>query len=326
MEVIRKLAEYLILNGYGLNSSGLYKGRAGISLALFETARQLQSEELEEAAYMLLEQALLTRMKDISFGSGLSGIAYTLHFLIRHKFVEADFDDVFGEQMRYIVESLTTICNDRKSVYTYIGWVKICHLFQYYKNQDAEQALSKICNMLLSLYEDKWRDIEDNPLGHHSIDKVTQEWRYMLSAVCESSFYHPCQSFFEPFIRLYTRGRIKYDTVLFEYLFKIAARENRTVLMDFVLTYTQREKVCTPFPVEGRELVRVMSEGQSSLSSIGQFFNEEPLAQNWDEMENHVNRYIVNSRTRLGLQGGISWLLLLMVYAYSINQKGSVCS
>ena len=33
-----------------------------------------------------------------------------------------------------------------------------------------------------------------------------------------------------------------------------------------------------------------------------------------DEMEDVINRFVANGSTRLGLQGGIAWLLLLMVY------------
>ena len=316
MMVMRKLAEYLVMNGYGLNSSGLYKGRAGISLALFETARLLQSEELEDAAYMLLEQALLTKTKDISFGNGLSGIAYALHFLIRHKFVEADFDDVFGEQMADIVEGLVAICDDCKSVYSHIGWVKFCHLFQHYKNQDAELALSNICNMFLSLYADKWTHIEDKPLGRHSVEKVMQEWKYILSAVCGSSFYHPELSFFEPFIRLYGKGIVKYDDVLFGYLHQIAVREEFAALRDFVAVHIRSVVGSRSifFPADRRELSDVMSGGREDLLTAGQFFGRKALAQDWDEMEDAINRFVANGSTRLGLQGGIAWLLLLMVY------------
>ena len=48
---IRKLVDYISLNACSVNSSGLYNGKSGISLALFETAKCLQDTEIEDKAF-----------------------------------------------------------------------------------------------------------------------------------------------------------------------------------------------------------------------------------------------------------------------------------
>jgi hypothetical protein len=100
---IRKLIDYTLLNACSINSSGLYNGKAGIALALFEAARYLQDEYIEEQAFDLLQEALVNKTEDISFESGLSGIGYVLLYLIENEFIEADFDELFEEQLEKIL-------------------------------------------------------------------------------------------------------------------------------------------------------------------------------------------------------------------------------
>lgn len=97
-DIIQKLATYILLNAYSNNSSGLYNGRAGHSLALFEVSRFLHDEYLEDHAFELMQEALVCKSNDISFENGLSGIGYTLQYLIDNQFIDADFNIFFGDQ------------------------------------------------------------------------------------------------------------------------------------------------------------------------------------------------------------------------------------
>ncbi|MFT4073153.1 MAG: hypothetical protein QM654_14665 [Dysgonamonadaceae bacterium] len=101
-----KLIDYVLFNSCSLSSCGLYNGKAGISLCLFETARYLQDEYLEEQAYKLLQESLLAGNEDVGFENGLAGIGYVLLYLIRHEFIEADFDELFGKQAAAIAQQL----------------------------------------------------------------------------------------------------------------------------------------------------------------------------------------------------------------------------
>lgn len=103
---IRKLTDYVLLNAYSVNSTGFYNGKAGLSLCLFEVARMLNDEYIEDHAFELLQEALLSKNGDIGFENGLSGIGYVLRYLIDNNFVNADFEELFGENKLNISNSL----------------------------------------------------------------------------------------------------------------------------------------------------------------------------------------------------------------------------
>ena len=94
---IHKLTDYILLNACSVNSSGLYNGKAGMALALFEVARYLQDEYIDEQAFNLFEEALVTQNEDIGFENGLSGVGYMLLYLMGNDFIDSDFEELFGE-------------------------------------------------------------------------------------------------------------------------------------------------------------------------------------------------------------------------------------
>ena len=52
---ILKIVDELLLNISFINSSGLYNGKAGIALSLFEAARFLQDEQIEDKAFDIFQ-------------------------------------------------------------------------------------------------------------------------------------------------------------------------------------------------------------------------------------------------------------------------------
>lgn len=92
--LIKKAAEHVMLNSCSVSSSGLFNGKAGMSLALFEVARFLEDEYIEDQALQTLQESLLTKTNDPGFENGLSGIGYVLLYLTKNKLVEADFDEL----------------------------------------------------------------------------------------------------------------------------------------------------------------------------------------------------------------------------------------
>ena len=66
-KVLYDYAFYLRINASALSSVGLYEGKAGIALALFEVADLLQNADIENYAVRLLEECLVTSVNDLSF-------------------------------------------------------------------------------------------------------------------------------------------------------------------------------------------------------------------------------------------------------------------
>ena len=110
---IRNIADYILLKACSLDSSGLYNGKAGIVVTLFETSKYLQCEYIEEQAFALLKETLLAKMDDLSFENGLSGIGYALLYLIKEKFINGDFEELFDKNHLKIEKGLETILKQR---------------------------------------------------------------------------------------------------------------------------------------------------------------------------------------------------------------------
>ena len=108
-ETIRKIAKRLLQDAEKTTSAGLHNGKAGLSLSLFMAARYLQDESIEDAAYQLLKESLTIKTGDISFENGRSGTGYALLYLIENNYLEADFDEIFGEQYEMIIKNLSII-------------------------------------------------------------------------------------------------------------------------------------------------------------------------------------------------------------------------
>ena len=98
-EYYSKLSDYLILNGYSKNNSGLYYGKAGLAVGLFELSRYLNDERIENHAFELLNQSLISKTEVCDLEKGLSGIAYALRYLVENRFIEADANELIGDKL-----------------------------------------------------------------------------------------------------------------------------------------------------------------------------------------------------------------------------------
>ena len=99
---LHDLCDLLLLNAPGLSSSGLARGKAGVTIALFEAASLLEDGYLEDQAFSLLQEILLSKLEDISFESGWSGIAFTLIYLVRNNMLEADIHPILDRKTEWM--------------------------------------------------------------------------------------------------------------------------------------------------------------------------------------------------------------------------------
>ena len=104
--ILRKLTDFVLLNSCSISSSGLYNGKAGMALTLFEISRCLKDEYIEERASELLQESLLSKNEDIGFENGLSGIGFAMLYLVKNKFINADFQELFGDKLFKILNIL----------------------------------------------------------------------------------------------------------------------------------------------------------------------------------------------------------------------------
>ncbi len=119
----RKFSDYLLLNASSIKSSGLYQGKAGAVLVLFEIFRLFKingkdKEVLfkETKTLELLQQTLICDLNDINFEDGLSGIGFVLLYLIKNEFIEADFNELFDENLQKVFSALSNDLNNNEKI------------------------------------------------------------------------------------------------------------------------------------------------------------------------------------------------------------------
>ena len=224
---ISKLIDYLLLNAYSVNSSGLYNGKAGISLCFFEIARFLQDEYIEEQAFELLQESLLTKNEDIGFENGLSGIGYVLLYLIQNKFVEADFEDLFDSQQRkiegYIKRLKTTETDKEKFVRHNIKVIFFLDSLLSYdgKYQHTASLLTFLADTALRLLEEYASTIDKKQKIYLKTEYVAFFETYLkAAAVCRNFPFSSDAS--DIYMRLFTQNKVVSNFTIGYYLENIA--------------------------------------------------------------------------------------------------------
>lgn len=148
--ILRRLADYVMLNACSVSSSGLYSGKSGMALSLFETAVFLHDEYIEEQAFQTFQEALLTRTKDISFENGLCGIGYVLIYLIRNAMLEADLKELFGDNLQIIYDTLEKETNS--SIPINGKSMRVMYFLRSHFQYNGDKRALRMWNELLYLY------------------------------------------------------------------------------------------------------------------------------------------------------------------------------
>lgn len=216
---IRKLVDYISLNACSVNSSGLYNGKSGISLALFETAKCLQDTEIEDKAFSLFQESLIRKTNDYGFENGMSGIGYVLIYLITNKLIDADFEDLFGDQREAIIKHFENI--DKQPDKLLVSYKIIYFLFVLDKLQKQDERIYSIIEKIfqglelyLSLQFFDWKNI----YYINSKDYVLQMYEAYLKLVDFCNYKYFSKSLMDSYVTLYSEGRIASSLVRGYYL------------------------------------------------------------------------------------------------------------
>lgn len=148
--IVRKLADYVMFNTCSTSSYSLYSGKSGMALSLFETAGFLHDEYIEEQAFQTLQEALLTRTKDISFENGLCGIGYELIYLIRNTMLEADLEELFEENLQIIYNTLEKEIDSTNPINN--KNMRVMHFLRSHYQYNGDKRALRMWNELLDLY------------------------------------------------------------------------------------------------------------------------------------------------------------------------------
>lgn len=224
---IQKVVAYLLRNVESVISTGLYNGKAGLSLALFTAADYLQDEQLENRAYRLLQESLIVKNSDLSFENGLAGIGYSLLYLIENKYLEADFDEIFGIQYETFIKVFETIEKDPLMLVNSLRVIYFLSKVSHIKNDVTKinEIIKKISEGLELFLVVQFQDFYDIHYINSKTD-VLNIYQTYLKLIDYSGYTHFSQVLLEDYAALYRKGRIISSLETGFYLRKIAEKYN----------------------------------------------------------------------------------------------------
>jgi hypothetical protein len=99
VNLLRRIANVLILNAGFTDNPGLINGKMGISLFFYLYGRQTDKSEYSDFAGELIDQIYedINSSTPVDFANGLSGIGWGIGYLVKSGFVEADIDEALAE-------------------------------------------------------------------------------------------------------------------------------------------------------------------------------------------------------------------------------------
>jgi len=115
-------------------------------------AAHTNDEYLEDCAFELIQQALLSVNTDASFQNGLSGIGYALLYLINNDFLDADFDELFGKNRGMIANYIEKKIVDGKSSNIFEELMYLNALGKYRNNME-ESLLKELYSKTIYAFE-----------------------------------------------------------------------------------------------------------------------------------------------------------------------------
>ena len=232
---VRKLVNFILRDVELINLPGLFQGKAGLSLSLFIASKFLQDETFEDIAYELLKKSLVINYFDTSFETGLSGIGYVLLYLIENNYLDADFDEIFGEQYQMIIKGFETIEKDPMRLINSLQVIYFLSKVKSIKKEDERirKIIQKIFEGLELFLIVHFQDFTDIHYINNK-EKVLNIYKMYLQLVDYSGYNYFSKSVLEDFAALYRRGRIVSSIETGFYLRNITTKHDISIYDDVV--------------------------------------------------------------------------------------------
>ncbi len=226
-EIIHKLTDNLLLSKYQVDFSGLYNGKVGIALGVFEAARYLHDDSIEGEAFNLLQESLLSNNRDVSFENGLSGIGSVFLYLIENQFIDANFEEIFEEHCEEIIKRFENI--DKQPDFLLSSMKVIYFLTDLSKARPNDKRIDEIVEKIfrgLELYLSiQFFDFKDIRYVKNKTS-VMAVYETYLKLVDYSGYDNFSTSLLNAYANLYRSGRIASSVYIGYYLDRILLRSN----------------------------------------------------------------------------------------------------
>jgi len=323
--IIRKIADYLYLNACSVNSSGLFNGKAGFAISIFETARLLKDEYFEEKAFELLQESLLSKNKDVGFENGLPGIGFVLIYLIENEFVDGDFNDLFSsiddkirQEIDYVIKSEQQKIGSLLPIVTYLEKASDISKGKKYDEQ-IRVILAAVENEL-----NNWILTR----GRCQKSVLKPQYLNLLKNYLKISFNHCLEvdiSLLMTYCQRYEKGDFISDYVIGSYIFEFAKQQKEPYLTEIgqqnmklaenllsyrILTLSKRIEILYH---------KIKQEGvgkcHHDFNSSGFKFESE------ESFERNVLKLIHQNSFIPGFEAGIARLLFFIVFLKTVSSN-----
>jgi hypothetical protein len=234
-ENIRVITGQILKNSGKTNSTGLYNGKAGLSIVLFMAAEYLEDEHIEDIAYDLFQESLIIKNFDISFENGLSGIGYALLFLVEHEYIEVDFDQIFGMQYEAIIKNFENTGKDPARLVNSLQAIYFLSKVSEIKKEDKriQEIIKNLFEGLELFLTVQFHDFCEKNYINRKADVLNIFITY-LKLVDYSAYTHFSRSLLEKYAAQYRKGQIVSSLETGYYLSKIAAKYSITGYEDII--------------------------------------------------------------------------------------------
>jgi hypothetical protein len=301
---VANIADF-ILQEYSKNScsTGLYNGKAGLSLSLFIASEYLHDEKMEDVAYELIKESLALKQTDFRFETGLAGIGYALLYLIENKYLDADFDDLFDEQYEAIIKGLETIEQDPIRLVNSLKDIYFLSKADEIKNDDRIGiTIKKIlegCELFFTVQFHDFADI-------HYVNKkfhVLNAYNVYLKLVDFVGYTCFSPSLMRTYASLYRNGKIASSFEAGYYLSRITERHSITGYED-VISENIRNGITNSHPhtLYLKEMIDFTKATQNDQHITGRTIRD-------------LSKFVDERQNPLGYGSGLARLLI-----FSINK------
>ena len=311
--MVRKIANSILLNSSSIEASGLYNGKSGVSIALFEASKYLQDDNLEDVAFSMIKESIIAENNDISFENGLSGIGYALIHLIEGGFLEADYNELFGNQHKNILRLIELLAKNEIDLSNYVKVVFYIKRYERFFDGDS-YSLSAIDKLLkasehsvlssLSVFSDVFNSSDKN--------QIIQKVENFLFVVSYSQNYSYARTVVEVYLQLYEQGRIKSSLFLWMQLREIAEKLHmRDVEKQSRRKVDFTSGILNSHLLSFRDKVSILHNLNLSTISKDELFSHYGFCSS--KFEYDVRSSVARGHSYIGYEGGAARFLLHMV-------------
>ncbi|HCC52838.1 MAG TPA: hypothetical protein DEQ30_12955, partial [Porphyromonadaceae bacterium] len=144
----------VLLHSYITNSIGIFRGKAGVSIILFELASYLKDASIEEHAFELLQETFVYDIDDCGLLNGKAGISYALNYLIKSKLLEADYFKLYVKQHKEIIEKIKDLGHKQEADETGLDYYFFINTSDYISYADYQKYQKIVTKCILNTLEE----------------------------------------------------------------------------------------------------------------------------------------------------------------------------